>query len=724
VLVSFFAEIRRRKVFQVAAVYAVVAWLLVQVVATIEQPLNLPEWFATVVIVSLAIGFPVALILAWAFDMTPQGLRTAPEEGAGSVAGSPTSSRLNVLMQTLVLLAVALLVADQYLIRSDTGPSQSGTTRIDAEAPPPQSIGVRRYRIDIGRSEPRPGSGMQIFLDVARDGQRIVYSTQIDGQSQLYVRDFDQLDPVLMPGIEGRDPSLSFDGNEVVFRPEGYQVHVANVQGGSSRPLTPIRTGTGIHWTADGWLYFTDADSWGLARIPVDGGAAEPIPIASRGSNEVASWPHVLPGGSDLLVTLGPSDRIRDGRVELVVPETGESRTLFQAAYNAKYIATSEDRGHIVFVRAASLWAAAFDLERQEVVGPETEIVRGVQTSGGRGAAAYGVSDMGTLVYLPGTDTEADDPFAIVLLDRAGNEEELDVPQGRYGFPRLSHDDRLLAVSSGRGRDDSDVYIEVLDLEEGTSVPLLNESFDVGRTDPRMAVFTPDNRELVFFSYRDGGGLYQRAADGSGRERLIIRSENRVRPQFFSPSGSELVVGSDRGLHLLSLDDPSDLPLFLETAFVNGSASLSPDGRWLAYAAGTEGGEQIYVRPFPDVTSGGPWKVSTDGGREPLWSANGDEIFYRRGNDVMAVSVSVVGSAFRYDSPVQLFSAPSFIGSDSLYLSGWIQRSWDITADGRFLMIRGGVSVLAPEDELSLVVVENWFDEVRARSPRSVTGSN
>lgn len=71
---SFLGEIKRRKVFQVAAVYAVVAWLLVQIVATIEAPLNLPDWFDTFVIVSLGIGFPIALILSWAFDVTPEGV--------------------------------------------------------------------------------------------------------------------------------------------------------------------------------------------------------------------------------------------------------------------------------------------------------------------------------------------------------------------------------------------------------------------------------------------------------------------------------------------------------------------------------------------------------------------------------------------------------------------------------------------------------------------------
>jgi TolB-like protein len=71
---SFFGELKRRKVFQVAAVYAVVSWLLVQIVATIEHPLRLPDWFDTAIVVLLATGFPITLIISWAFDVTSEGL--------------------------------------------------------------------------------------------------------------------------------------------------------------------------------------------------------------------------------------------------------------------------------------------------------------------------------------------------------------------------------------------------------------------------------------------------------------------------------------------------------------------------------------------------------------------------------------------------------------------------------------------------------------------------
>ena len=73
-MASFLGEIKRRKVFQVGAVYVVVAWLIMQVIDVVNEPLSLPDQLDTVVIVLLAVGFPIALILAWAFDVTPQGV--------------------------------------------------------------------------------------------------------------------------------------------------------------------------------------------------------------------------------------------------------------------------------------------------------------------------------------------------------------------------------------------------------------------------------------------------------------------------------------------------------------------------------------------------------------------------------------------------------------------------------------------------------------------------
>ena len=113
---SLLGELKRRKVFQVAAVYAVVAWLLVQVVTSVEEPLNLPEWADSLVIVLLAVGFPIAVILAWAFDLTPQGIKVDSEVHGRSTSSHLSGQRLNYLLQGLVLVAVGFLVIDQYVL--------------------------------------------------------------------------------------------------------------------------------------------------------------------------------------------------------------------------------------------------------------------------------------------------------------------------------------------------------------------------------------------------------------------------------------------------------------------------------------------------------------------------------------------------------------------------------------------------------------------------------
>lgn len=77
---NFFRELRRRSVFKVGAAYIVVAWVIVQVVVNLNGPLRLPDWFDTVVIVLLALAFPVAIILAWAYELTPEGLKRAADK--------------------------------------------------------------------------------------------------------------------------------------------------------------------------------------------------------------------------------------------------------------------------------------------------------------------------------------------------------------------------------------------------------------------------------------------------------------------------------------------------------------------------------------------------------------------------------------------------------------------------------------------------------------------
>ena len=131
---SIWRELRRRSVFKVGMAYLAVSWLIIQVVANVNDPLNLPGQFDTVVVVLLAIGFPVALVFAWAFDLTAEGIRRAPtEHSSAPLASTARGHRLNYFISGVLALAVAFLLFDRFVepagenaTPADTNASGSG----------------------------------------------------------------------------------------------------------------------------------------------------------------------------------------------------------------------------------------------------------------------------------------------------------------------------------------------------------------------------------------------------------------------------------------------------------------------------------------------------------------------------------------------------------------------------------------------------------------------
>ena len=128
---SFLGEIKRRKVFHVAAVYLVVAWLIMQVVDVVSGPLLLPDVFARIVIVVLAIGFPITVLISWAFDITPEGV--VRDAGADKQPRSGSRKIEYVLFGALAL-AVGFMFVDNYVFReTDQSPVvQEVTTTVES----------------------------------------------------------------------------------------------------------------------------------------------------------------------------------------------------------------------------------------------------------------------------------------------------------------------------------------------------------------------------------------------------------------------------------------------------------------------------------------------------------------------------------------------------------------------------------------------------------------
>ena len=159
-----------------------------------------------------------------------------------------------------------------------------------------------------------------------------------------------------------------------------------------------------------------------------------------------------------------------------------------------------------------------------------------------------------------------------------------------------------------------------------------------------------------------------------------------------------------RNLGVLRVDEPDSDEVIIETPFAEMQASLSPNGRWLAYVSNETGKNEVYVTTYPLLDR--RWPVSVEGGTEPLWAFSGRELFYRSGDKMMAVKVDD-GTDFTPSKPAMLFEGPYAvdpIGQDAV--------NYDVTADGKeFVMIE--------EDRFApgVVVVLNWTEELKRLVP-------
>ncbi len=601
---KLFDELKRRKVFRVAGVYAVVAWVLIQVANNLVPALQLPAWTNSFIVLLLLIGFPIAIILAWAYEVTPDGIRSdAAAQTQQLLNQSAAVQPINYIILGIVLLVAGFQIADRFLGADQSVPDSAGNAVTTAAS---DSTLSRRFAINIGNTAPVPGPWTNAQIALSADGSKLVYSVARPelGAQYLYLKNLDQLqERELFAGV-AYSPFFSPDGEWVGFAQGAASLFKVSISGGAPQSLAEDnRPGTGGFWSVDGTIFHTSFSDLQLGRSSENGGAPSPLGINEENSGSVQSWPYLLPGDDALLYTVASPVDVRDGRIDLLVQSTGEVRTIIQNGYNARYVPT----GHIVFVRAAALWAVPFDAERLQTTGPERPVIQGIQASTTRGITPYAFSDDGLLVYLPGGETNAfTQETTLVWVDRDGNEETL--PEVRnFGRWAVSPDGRQLAVSIVAEGGNEDIW--VYDLTRQT---LSRLTFD-DATD-RNPAWTPDGERIVFASSRDGGGLWWQAADGTGAaERLLVDDENLLAPYAFTPDGAQLLYWSNSDIYTLTPGAEVPSQPLIQSEFNTHRPDISPDGRWLAYQSNETGRAEIYVRPFPNIDEG-KWQISSAGG--------------------------------------------------------------------------------------------------------------
>jgi len=558
-----------------------------------------------------------------------------------------------------------------------------------SRAPTPAPQPVSRFTLPLPPAAPLALAG----LAISPDGARVAYVAGRGATALLYVHPLDQPAAKPLPGTEGAvGPFFSPDGQWVGFFAQGKVKKVA-VAGGDpiaicdTGPTVPSGAGS---WGPDDTIVFSGGLNIGLLQVAAAGGAPKALTTTQKGEN-LHLTPEILPGGKGVLFTawLGNEEV---SSISLLLP-SGERRVLIQRGLQPRYAPT----GHLVFMRAGNLLAAPFDLRRLEVTGPPQTVLEGVLQSNTGGQLAF--SATGSMLYAPGFSRPANRKLA--WMDRRGALSPLPLPPRSYWFPRISHDGQRLMLTIR----EANIDVWSLDLARGGLARL---TFEEGEDE--TGLLSPDGKRVAYSSTRSGQPrlVSWRLADGAGEEERLWTSPHHIHLSSWSRDGRTIAFETAHptsrwDIWVLPLDGERKARPFLATPFSEQGAYFSPDGQRLAYYSDETGRNEVYVRSFSE--SGGKWQVSTDGGFDPRWSADGRELFYRQGDKIMVVAMGT--------KPVSA-AAPRVLFAGAPEPRSETYTEYDVAPDGRRFLMLAEVEPLQAPAQLSVIL--NWFEDLKRRA--------
>ncbi len=219
---SLFQELKRRNVFRVGMAYALVAWVLLQIVDFVLEVISAPDWILQVFVLAAAVGLPVALIVSWVFEMTPEGIKRESEIDRSQSITPDTGRKLDRVIIAFLAAAVVILLADRFVSRPQP----------IADSPPLAVSGELEKQEDSrgpGVADTEKSIAVLPFVNMSPDPDQEFFSDGISEEIlNLLVR---------LPGLKvaGRTSSFSFKDSGANLREIGEKLRVSHILEGSVR---------------------------------------------------------------------------------------------------------------------------------------------------------------------------------------------------------------------------------------------------------------------------------------------------------------------------------------------------------------------------------------------------------------------------------------------------------------------------------------------------------
>jgi serine/threonine-protein kinase len=508
--------------------------------------------------------------------------------------------------------------------------------------------GVTRDRIAIGV---HPLAAFRAIL--TPDGAAIIYWDTV-GCAALWIKREGEVDPQRIAGTEDASGFAAGPGAFVHFGVGGQLKRVDTDEGlvTTVKDVAPDENCCGV--MDDGRYLSFQLDTLRLSDFAGGDTVLVPSPEELQGRRDLwfMSQPQKAP-----VVFIGAGGTLEGSAVYALDLETGRASRVYEAPaawwIDEENIALPRRDGSVVVSR--------FDRAELALAGEPALLVSDVRVDAqGQG---FSTSGEGTLLYVSGP------PYLVTGegdLVEVGPDGETSVRESGIlpyfdGGLSISAEGSYLAVTRLADSDSlPDIWVK--ELPDG-AFRRLTES-DSADYRPQ---WSPDERYVTFVSDRDGASaLYRRRVDGGVPAELVHTvSDGAVTEGMTSPDGGWLAVGVDDSeirVYRTGSSEPTDV---IAEAGARWFA-ISPNGRWIAYTGYRGGTPQVSVRPFPNVSGGDLVQVSIDGGRQPFWNRDADELFFRRGNALTRVSYTA-DSVFRPGAPEDLLDTAGLIGTSGYF---------------------------------------------------------